>query len=290
MSFDEIQAPRQWRCVDFISDLHLQESEPATFLAWRGYLERTPADAIFILGDLFELWVGDDVLSGPVDANLIARHEGLHFEDRCTRVLHFAAQQKAIYFLHGNRDFLIGEHFLASSGVQLLSDPSVLIFGEQRYLLSHGDALCLSDDDYQQFRIKVRSSEWQQSFLATPLQERLQQARQMRTQSEARKQSQQAAQQPFSDVDAAVAVQWMDATRSSHFIHGHTHEGVDHPLESAQGVGVRHVLPDWHATGRQPRGHALRLSLDTRMSDKSAGDVDLVKTKVQTVVQRVSTV
>jgi UDP-2,3-diacylglucosamine hydrolase len=200
-------------------------------------------------------------LSSMGDANLIARHEGLHFEDRCSRVLHFAARQKQTYFLHGNRDFLIGEKFLQTCGIQMLSDPSVLSFGGVRYLLSHGDALCLSDTDYLNFRAKVRSPEWQNEFLATPLQERMQQARQMRAQSEARRQSQQAAQQPFSDVDTPAAQQWMDATHSLHFIHGHTHEGRDHSISTSQGLGVRHVLSDWHASGKDRRGHALRLSL-----------------------------
>ncbi len=267
MSFDEINAPRQWRCVDFISDLHLQESEPATFLAWRHYLEQSPADAIFILGDLFELWIGDDALSNLGDTHLNARYEGLHFEDRCSRVLHFAAQQKQIYFLHGNRDFLIGDKFLQTCGIQLLSDPSVLAFGSQRYMLSHGDALCLGDVDYQQFRAKVRSPEWQRNFLATPMQERMQQARQMRTQSEARKLSQQAAQVAWVDVEPQAAQQWMNATRCLHFIHGHTHEGTDHAITTAQGKGVRHVLPDWHAAGKQPRGYALRLSLADSASE-----------------------
>jgi UDP-2,3-diacylglucosamine hydrolase len=261
MTFDEIVAPPHWRCVDFISDLHLQESEPANFLAWRTFLERTPADAVFILGDLFEVWVGDDVLSTPRDANLIARHEGLHFEDRCCRVLHYCAERSSVYFLHGNRDFLIGERFAQACGMQLLSDPSVLVFGGQRYLLSHGDALCLADTSYQAFRQQVRSAAWQQKFLETPLQERLQQARMMRTQSEARKQDMQTAGQAWVDIDGPTAAQWMDSARCLHFIHGHTHEGRDHPIQSAQGQGTRHVLPDWHAQGRAPRGYALRLSL-----------------------------
>jgi UDP-2,3-diacylglucosamine hydrolase len=259
MGFDEIHAPPAWRCVDFISDVHLQESEPATFLAWRNYLEQTPADAIFILGDLFELWVGDDAISAPSHAPLSSRHEGLYFEDRCARVLHFAAQQKQVYFLHGNRDFLMGEKFFTTCSIQALSDPSVLAFGGQRYLLSHGDALCLSDVDYQKFRAVVRNPEWQIQFLSTPLQERMQQARQMRAQSEALKQ----AEQRISDVDIHAAQQWMDATRCRHFIHGHTHEGRDHAIQTVQGSGVRHVLPDWHATGKAPRGHALRLSLSS---------------------------
>lgn len=265
MSFDEIHAPAAWRTVDFISDIHLQESEPANFLAWRRYLEQSPAQAIFILGDLFELWVGDDCLGSLGEASLATRHEGLHFEERCSRVLHFSAQQRSLYFMHGNRDFLIGQSLAKTCGMQILQDPSVLVYGGLRYLLSHGDALCLADDKYQEFRRMVRSPEWQQNFLATPLQERLQQARVMRAASEARKQDMHAAGEPWVDVDLAAAAQWMDATKCQHFIHGHTHEGKDHAIHSKQGKGVRHVLPDWHAaaTPTSPaRGYALRLSLD----------------------------
>jgi UDP-2,3-diacylglucosamine hydrolase len=261
MSFDVVTAPADWHCVDFISDVHLQESEPANFLAWRQYLERSPADAIFILGDLFEVWVGDDSISAPQESSLIARHEGLHFQDRCCRVLHFCAQQRNVYFMHGNRDFLIGQGFAQNCGVQILSDPSLLDFGQTRYLLSHGDALCLSDEAYQKFRATVRSPKWQTDFLATPLQERQLQARMMRTQSEARKKDMAAAGQPWIDIDKPAATKWMDATQSLHFIHGHTHEGRDHAISSAQGQGVRHVLPDWHASEKPARGYALRLQL-----------------------------
>jgi UDP-2,3-diacylglucosamine hydrolase len=262
MSFDEITAPAAWRCVDFISDLHLQESEPANFLAWRSFLEQSPADAIFILGDLFEVWVGDDVISSVGDANLIARHEGLYFEDRCCRVLHFCAEQRNLYFIHGNRDFLIGKGFAQACGVQIVNDPSVLSFGGLRYLLSHGDALCLADVEYQKFRETVRSKLWQDTFLATPLQERIQQARMMRQASESRKKEHQAAGQAWIDIDPQAARQWMDAAQCQHFVHGHTHEGRDHAITTAQGRGTRHVLPDWHAAQRPARGYALRLSLD----------------------------
>ncbi|MBS7807698.1 UDP-2,3-diacylglucosamine diphosphatase [Variovorax sp. PCZ-1] len=265
MSFDEINAPTAWRCVDFISDIHLQESEPANFLAWRSYLEHSPADAIFILGDLFEVWVGDDCLGSARDSSLIARHEGLHFEDRCSRVLHFSAQQHNLYFMHGNRDFLVGQGLAKACGMQILSDPSVLVFGGMRYLLSHGDALCLSDEKYQEFRRMVRSSDWQTQFLATPLQERMQQARVMRAASEARKKDMQTAGEPWIDIDQAFAKQWMDAAQAQHFIHGHTHEGRDHAISSSQGRGTRFVLPDWQAVNSRTepaRGYALRLSLD----------------------------
>jgi UDP-2,3-diacylglucosamine hydrolase len=260
MHFEDILAPADWQCVDFISDVHLQESEPANFLAWRTYLEQSPADAIFMLGDLFELWVGDDALSESSQANVSARHEGLYFEERCCRVLHYCAQQRSLYFMHGNRDFLVGKGFAQACGMKIVSDPSVLIFGGQRFLLSHGDALCLADVEYQKFRETVRSKLWQDAFLATPLQERMQQARMMRQASESRKKEHQAAGQPWVDIDPQTAQQWMNAAQTQHFIHGHTHEGRDHAITTAQGRGTRHVLPDWHVAQQPPRGYALRLT------------------------------
>jgi UDP-2,3-diacylglucosamine hydrolase len=122
--------------------------------------------------------------------------------------------------------------------------------------------LCLADTEYQKFRQTVRSGEWQSQFLATPLQERIQQARMMRQASESRKKEHQAAGQPWVDVDMQAAQQWMDAANCQHFIHGHTHEGKDHPITTAQGQGKRYVLPDWHVSQRLERGYALRLSLD----------------------------
>jgi UDP-2,3-diacylglucosamine hydrolase len=257
IAWHEMQAPKHWRCIDFISDLHLQTSEPANFLAWRNYLNHTPADAVFILGDLFELWIGDDVLTPHVHTDLQVRHMGLAFEDRCVRVLHHSAQSKALYFMHGNRDFLIGPDFSHATGMRILPDPTVLIVGTQRYLLSHGDALCIADTDYQSFRAQVRSPAWQQAFLAQPLAQRQAQALQMRAQSEARKQL----GGPWVDVDLTQTRAWMDAAQAQHMVHGHTHEGVDHPIESKQGPGVRHVLSDWHADAQPPRAQVLRITV-----------------------------
>ncbi len=253
----EMSAPSAWHTVDFISDVHLHESQPASFLAWRQYLQSTPADAVFILGDLFEVWVGDDVLGQDPHSNLLARHEGLAFEDRCRRVLHHSAQSKALYFMHGNRDFLLGPAMLKACGMQGLPDPTVLVFGQQRFLLSHGDALCTGDVEYQAFRAQVRNAAWQSEFFARPLAERQRMAREMRAHSEARKQQ----GEPWVDLDAAHTRNWMDAAQAQHMIHGHTHEGVDHPLHSNQGAGVRHVLWDWHAEATPARAQVLRLSL-----------------------------
>ena len=156
----ELRAPPQWQSVDFIADLHLNPGEPATAAAWRRYMQTTRASAIFILGDLFEAWIGDDAARPP------------GFEAGCAAVLREAARRCAVHFMRGNRDFLVGPGFLAACGVRDLPDPVTLILGQRRWLLSHGDALCLDDAPYQQFRRQVRQSAWQQQFLALPLRQR----------------------------------------------------------------------------------------------------------------------
>ena len=243
----ELHAPPSWRTVDFISDLHLQAGEPATFSAWQHYLESTPADAVFILGDLFEVWVGDDAVSADLSASTGS------FEDRCARLLGQTAGRLALFFMHGNRDFLVGQTLMDLCHTTLLADPTVLAFQGQRWLLSHGDALCLGDVDYLQFRQQVRSPEWQQAFLAQPLPERQAFARSLRQQSEARKKS----GAHYADVDAPAARQWLAAAKAHTLIHGHTHKPAEHDL----GDGFsRVVLSDWDAQAPVPRADVLRLT------------------------------
>ena len=244
----ELQAPQYWRTVDFISDLHLQADEPATFSAWQAYLQATPADAVFILGDLFEVWVGDDALCGDLRTDPDAS-----FENRCASALGQAASRLALFFMHGNRDFLVGPALMALCNTTLLGDPTVLTFAGQRWLLSHGDALCLDDSDYLQFRQQVRSQAWQQAFLARPLAERQAIARDMRRQSEARKLS----SIDYVDVNTAAARRWLEAANARTLIHGHTHKPAVHDL----GDGFsRVVLSDWDSQARPPRADVLRLS------------------------------
>ena len=181
MTIDEICAPPAWRCVDFISDLHLQASDAENFSALTNHLAHSPADAIFILGDLFELWVGDDAMMGvtPKGADHVAQqqassndsHQTQTFEDRCSEVLRRSAEHRKLFFLPGNRDFLIGERFAQACDMQVLQDPSVFQFGDERYLLSHGDSLCLADEPYQKFRAMVRDPDWQAIFLQKPPQD-----------------------------------------------------------------------------------------------------------------------
>ncbi len=240
--FEELVAPSHWRTVDFISDLHLQTSEPATVAAFQQYLATTTADALFILGDLFEVWVGDDAMQEPVS-----------FEAQGCAHLQKAAQRLPVYFMHGNRDFLAGAAFLAHCGITGLADPTVLVFDGQRYVLSHGDLLCLDDVDYQRFRVQARSAEWQQRFLAQPLATRRAQARGIRQESEARKQS----GAIYADVDGPAAITWLQAAQARTLIHGHTHRPANHAL--APGL-QRVVLSDWDAAALPPRVETLRLS------------------------------
>ena len=169
-----------------------------------------------------------------------------------TAVLHAAALKRPLFFLHGNRDFLVGEGFLTSCGVTLLQDPTILDFAGQRWLLTHGDALCLGDTDYLQFRQQVRAPQWQRDFLAKPLVERQAIGRAMREHSEARKQS----GAEYADVDTDAALAWLAAADAAVLVHGHTHKPAEHALDAGH---KRIVLSDWDAAAVPPRLQALRL-------------------------------
>jgi UDP-2,3-diacylglucosamine hydrolase len=237
-----LEAPASWQVLDFISDLHLHAGEPLTFGAWARHMAASQCDALFILGDLLEVWVGDDVLDHPT--------EGPFWAD-VVAVLHEASTRFPIYFMPGNRDFLVGERFLAATGMRALPDPTVLGWQGQRWLLSHGDALCIADHPYQRFRAEVRSPQWKAAFLAQPLADRIRAARAMRQASETQKQS----AATWADVDPDAARQWLTENHCHRLIHGHTH----HPAEHALGPGlVRCVLSDWDASSTPPRLEWLR--------------------------------
>ena len=234
-------APAGWKTIDFISDLHLSEALPSTFEAFAAHLRYANADAIFILGDFFELWVGDD-----------ARHEP--FAARCVKVLAEAASRQCVGVMCGNRDFLMGQALLDDCGAQALADPTLLHAFGRKVLLTHGDALCVADIAYQDFRRRVRAPEWLQPFLAQPLEERLAFARQIRRASDVRRQFD---GEGAADVDASLARQMLRECGATTLVHGHTHR----PGSESWPAGLaRHVLSDWDLDGGH-RAEVLRLTV-----------------------------
>lgn len=235
-----LTAPAHWAQVDLLSDLHLGPGTPGTLARLGRHLADTPAQAVLLLGDIFEVWVGDDARQEP-------------FEAEVTAVLRAAAQHKALYFMHGNRDFLVGADLLADTGMTALPDPSLLDAFGQRWLLAHGDAQCLDDTAYQAFRRQVRAPDWQAQFLAQPLATRQALARQMREGSRAA----QASQLMSTDLDADACRALLHEAGAATLIHGHTHRPAVHDL----GGGLqRVVLSDWDFDTAPHRGDVIRLS------------------------------
>jgi UDP-2,3-diacylglucosamine hydrolase len=243
------EAPETWRTVDFISDLHLQENELTTFEVWQAYMQNTTADAVFILGDLFEVWVGDDAADQHV------------FLQKCAAVLKACASKRQVAFMRGNRDFLVGSAFLNKCHVLDLQDPTVLNFASQKWLLSHGDAGCLGDTDYQSFRQVVRQAHWQEDFLAKTLTERESIARQLRSQSEILKIISSAV---YADVADEWSTQMLQEAGATCLVHGHTHRPALHSLSEAP-LMQRYVLSDWDAASIRPRAEVLRWHVEGKV-------------------------
>lgn len=224
----------------FVSDLHLSPRSPgatALFLAFLAGRARQ-AEALYILGDLFEAWIGDDDLDEPYNAGIVA-------------ALRSAADSGlAIHVMHGNRDFLLGAEFATAAGIRLIDDPTVLSTAEWQFVLAHGDALCLDDAAYMAFRAQVRDPQWQAALLARPLAERRAIAAQMREASEA---SQRGKANPYTDLQPAATEDFLRAHGYATFIHGHTHRPATHD-HIVDGIHVeRWVLADWH----EDRGECL---------------------------------
>lgn len=220
----------------FISDLHLCASRPAITEAFLNFLktQAKQAEKLFILGDLFEYWAGDDDLNHPDHQNIIQALKAL-------------SQNTAIYFIHGNRDFLIGHAFTEASGATILADPSELNLYGHRVLLSHGDALCTDDTKYQKFRTLVRNPEWQTWFLGQKLSERKAQIEELRKKSEEEKSG-----KPYKimDINAEALSKLLKAFNyPAIFIHGHTHRPDVHELHLEGKDCTRIVLGDWYDQG-----------------------------------------
>ncbi len=239
-----VSAQPSWRRIELLSDLHLTPSMPQTLACFLGYLEQSQADAIFILGDLFEVWIGDDVADDRHATEVMA-------------ALKIAAHRRFVAVMVGNRDFLMSPAFLVAHGIVPLHDPTVLTAFGRNTVLSHGDALCLDDEDYQRFRLRVRSPAWQANFLQQPRSTRASMARDMRDASMAR---QPAGPVTWADADPQMSMAWLHALGSNTLIHGHTHRPQRHvpAVAGATEVTVRYVLSDWDLDAPRPRASVLQ--------------------------------
>ena len=221
----------------FISDLHLCASRPVITQQFTQFLEHTAnrADALYILGDLFEYWAGDDDLTDP------------HHQHVIQALSRLSRQGVACYLIHGNRDFLMGSGFAKAAKLQMLADPTALALYGHRVLLSHGDALCTDDVAYQAFRHQVRQPQWQQHFLNQPLATRKAQIEALRMRSEEEKNIK---SDSIMDVnDNAVEDLLRTHAYPEIFIHGHTHRPALHQIMIDGHVIERWVLGDWYEQG-----------------------------------------
>ena len=233
----------------FISDLHLQPSHPRTAAAFLHFLAEhaRAAGALYLLGDLFEYWAGDDDVDTPFHQAVI----------RALRTVSDAGV--AVYWLAGNRDFLVGERFAAAAGLTLLTEPHVTRIAGQRIALVHGDAECTADLGYMAFRAQVRDPAWQQQFLALPLGRRQAIIAGLR---EGSREAHGGKTMDIMDVTAHAVAALHAATACDIVIHGHTHR----PALHRAGKQLRYVLPDWELDAAPARGGWIAIDADGAIS------------------------
>lgn len=221
----------------FISDLHLQESHPRTADAFFRFLDEQAAhaDQLYLLGDIFEYWAGDDDRDTPFHQRVIFALRAL------------SERGVSAFWMAGNRDFLVGAGFAESAGLTLLAEPYVTTLGGQRIALVHGDAQCTRDTEYIKFRTMVRDSAWQSQFLAMPLAQRKAIIAGLR---EGSREAHTAKSYEIMDVTPDAIEALFDATGADVLIHGHTHR----PALHLHGDKRRYVLPDWECDTTTPRG------------------------------------
>lgn len=218
----------------FISDLHLDEERPEITRAFFQFLKDKAinAERLYILGDFFEVWIGDDAVS--------------EFQNSVINALKDLSSSCEIFFVHGNRDFLIGEKFAESAGVTLLPESLSLTLSNTPALIMHGDSLCTEDVEYMKFRSMVRNPEWQTMFLSKSLEERLAIAAQLRDKS---KQETASKEEYITDVTPSEVEKALLDNNATLLIHGHTHRPARHQIDLKSAKAERIVLGDWGESG-----------------------------------------
>ena len=230
----------------FISDLHLAADLPRVTHGFLTLLQQLhdQTEALYVLGDLFEVWVGDDN-DNDYNRHIISAFKALS-DSGCQ-----------LYFVHGNRDFLLGQTFAAACGGELLGERTVITIGSTALVLEHGDALCTRDDKFMAFRAQSRHPAWQQGMLAKPLAERVQIAELWRLQSKMQNSNK---PENIMDVTPEAVLQVLNESGVNTLLHGHTHRPMVHELTLEQGQGQRIVLGDW----REDSGEAVIGIADTK--------------------------
>ncbi|AIY41459.1 UDP-2,3-diacylglucosamine diphosphatase [Collimonas arenae] len=225
----------------FISDLHLQTAHPRTTQAFLDFLQvqAKAVQQLYLLGDLFEYWAGDDDLETPYN------HE---IAEAIRQVSNGGVQ---VFWVAGNRDFLVGDSFAQAAALTILPDPSVITVAGRRLTVAHGDAQCTDDLAYMAFRQQVRQPQWQAQFLALPLEQRKTIIAGVRKESQ---QEQRHKSMEIMDVNAEAVNALFDATGTDTLIHGHTHRPARHQTSIEGGTRTRYVLPDWEYDVKTPRG------------------------------------
>lgn len=235
--------------IHFISDLHLQQSQSHLSELFFYYMQNIApsSEKLFVLGDLFEVWVGDDHLT-DFNQKIIQQFNA------------YSSTHGELYVAHGNRDFLLGEKFARLTGAQLIEEPFELTWQDKKIYLMHGDVLCTDDIEYQKFRSMVRDPVWQKQLLEQPLEVRLKMAGDIREQS---KQAQMQKVQDIMDVNQQAVATFFSDNQCDWLIHGHTHREAKHSIELSDDsyndlqnsqMASRIVLSDW-----QQKGHYLTL-------------------------------
>jgi UDP-2,3-diacylglucosamine hydrolase len=219
----------------FISDLHLEANQPEIGEQFLSFLkaEAREAEALYILGDLFEVWLGDD------DPNP-------YYATMKTALRELADAGVPMYFMHGNRDFTIGKDFAAETGVEILDDPTIVELYGESVLLCHGDSLCTDDVQYQQVRAMTRNPDWQAMMLAKSIEERIAFAVQAREESQARGE---AVSDEIMDVNQDAVIAILREHGVATLLHGHTHRPAIHDLDLGDRSAKRIVLGDWYEQG-----------------------------------------
>jgi UDP-2,3-diacylglucosamine hydrolase len=233
--------------IYFISDLHLEPAQKAITDGFLSFLDTlNDAEELYILGDFFEVWMGDDYSNEYIE--LINQ-----------ALVKCANKGTKIYFMHGNRDFLVGHAWCNTANCELLEESKLITLGDEKVLLMHGDSLCTDDIEYMKARVILRNPQWQEQFLAKSIPERIEFAKQVRSES---KESQKGKSYDIMDVNQDAVNEALTSANCTTMIHGHTHKPDIHQWDFEDQNRIRYVLGDWGDKGwfiKWQAGKELRL-------------------------------